>query len=202
MSTLVLLDTNAYLRLGRRVKPLLGIPFGQKLYLLTILPDVEEEVLRSPRLRFHFPWFESDGEAAQERLSACVQLSVAEEEQLDATSRFLYDWVVDDAVRFTSHGRSPPSRVDCRVLAFGQLWKAIVVTDDLAMHELSTEFDVEVWHGHQLLAKLRAAKLVGNPLVREIYDALDANGDLPPSWKAAKASTFARAFSGTATGPS
>lgn len=39
--TLVLLDTNAYLRLAKRVRPLLGKKFGQKDYVLTILRDVE-----------------------------------------------------------------------------------------------------------------------------------------------------------------
>ena len=45
--TLVLLDTNAYLRLAKRIKPLLGVRFGQKDYVLTILKDVEHEVHRS-----------------------------------------------------------------------------------------------------------------------------------------------------------
>jgi len=36
--TLLLLDTCAYLRLARRVKPLLGVEFGQKRYVLTVLP--------------------------------------------------------------------------------------------------------------------------------------------------------------------
>ena len=62
--TLVLLDTNAYLRLAKRVRPLLGVPFGQKRYVLTVLEDVEEEVRRNPRLRFHYPWFDGDGALA------------------------------------------------------------------------------------------------------------------------------------------
>jgi hypothetical protein len=34
--TLVLLDTNAYLRLAKRIRPMLGMKFGQKEYVLTI----------------------------------------------------------------------------------------------------------------------------------------------------------------------
>ena len=30
--TLVLLDTNAYLRLAKRVRPMLGVEFGQKIF--------------------------------------------------------------------------------------------------------------------------------------------------------------------------
>jgi hypothetical protein len=54
---------------------------------------------------------------------------------------------------------------------------AIVVTDDLGMHELAREFNIGVWHGFDLLAKLRTAKAVSDELVREIYAALEANGD-------------------------
>ena len=56
--TLVLLDTNTYLRLAKRIRPLLGVKFGQKDYVLTVLKDVEDEVRRSPKLRFNHPWFD------------------------------------------------------------------------------------------------------------------------------------------------
>jgi hypothetical protein len=76
-STLALLDTNAYLRLAKRVRPLLGVPFGQRQYVLTVLQDVEDEVHRSPRLRFHFPWFDGDGAVAAERLAHRMRLGEA-----------------------------------------------------------------------------------------------------------------------------
>ena len=192
--TLLLLDTCAYLRLARRVKPLLGVEFGQKRYVLTVLPDVEQEVLRSGRLRHLFPWFSSDQTAAAERLAQSVRLTAAQRQELEIAARFLHDWVVEEAVSFASRGRTPPSRVDCRVLAFDQTHGATIVTDDLAMHDLAGTFDIEVLHGHELLAKLRTAKLIDNALVREIYEALDRNGDLPASWRAAKHKTFLKIF--------
>lgn len=192
--TLVLLDTCAYLRLARRVKPLLGVPFGKKRYVLTVLPDVEEEVLRSGRLRHRFPWVETDRAAAAERLAHRVRLSAEQRQSLDIATNFLRDWVTQEVRHFTSHGRTPPSPVDCRVLAFGQTHGAVVVTDDLAMHDLAHTFDLEILHGHELLAKLRTAKMVDNDLVREIYDALERNGDLPPTWRAAKHTALAKVF--------
>lgn len=193
-STLVLLDTNAYLRLAKRVRPMLGVEFGQKRYVLTILDDVENEVRRSGRLRFHYPWFEADGELAAERLAKRIRLSADEREQLDAAARFLRDWVLRDVPRFTSQGRSPPGPADCRALAFGQLRPAIVVTDDLGMHELAREFGIAVWHGFELLAKMRTAKKVGDALVREIYAALEENNDLTASWREAKHTVLAKVF--------
>lgn len=162
--------------------------------MLTVLPDVEQEVLRSGRLRHLFPWFSSDQTAAAERLAQSVRLTAAQRQELEIAARFLHDWVVEEAVSFASRGRTPPSRVDCRVLAFGQTHGATIVTDDLAMHDLAGTFDIEVLHGHELLAKLRTAKLIDNALVREIYEALDRNGDLPASWRAAKHKTFLKVF--------
>ncbi len=193
-TTLVLLDTNAYLRLAKRVRPLLGVPFGQKGYTLTILADVEDEVLASGRLRFRFPWFEADGELAQERLAKRIRLSAEEREQIESAALFLHDWVLQDVEKYIVKGRSPPGPADCRALAFGQVRPAIVATDDLGMHELAKDFGIAVWHGFELLAKLRTAKKISDALVREIYEALEANGDLPASWRNARHTYLAKVF--------
>ena len=123
-----------------------------------------------------------------------MRLSAQERTQLDAAARFLHDWVLQDAQRFITGGRSPPGPTDCRVLAFGQIRPAIVVTDDLGMHELAREFQITVWHGFELLAKLRTARVADDALVREIYDALEANGDLPAAWREAKHSMLKKVF--------
>lgn len=91
-------------------------------------------------------------------------------------------------------GRSPPSPTDCFILAFGQIRPAIVATDDLGMHQLARDFDIPVWHGHELLKKMLSAKLIENTLVREIYEALENNDDLPQSWRAAKHTAFKKLF--------
>lgn len=191
--TLVLLDTNAYLRLAKRIRPMLGVKFGQREYVVTILKDVEEEVHRSPALRFKFPWFDDDDLAA-ERMSATMRLSAEEKEKLGVAQSVLHGWVLADISRYTTGGRSPPSPVDCRVLAFGQIREAVVVTDDIGMHDLAKDFDITVWHGPELLAKMRTAKMVSNDLIREIFDALEANGDQTASWRDAKHTTFAKIF--------
>ena len=194
LATLVLLDTNAYLRLAKRIRPLLGVPFGQKGYMLTILADVEDEVHASGRLRYRFPWFDADTALVQERLAKRTRLSAYEHEQIDSVARFLHDWVQQDVARYLVGGGSPPGATDCRVLAFGQVRSAIVVTDDLGMHALAREFRITVWHGFELLAKLRSAKKASDDLVREIYEALEANGDLTATWREARHTVLAKVF--------
>ena len=191
--TLVLLDTNAYLRLAKRVKPLLGVKFGQKEYVLTILKDVENEVHRNSRLQFHYPWFD-DAALAEERLAKRFRLSKNENKQIQAATSVLRAHVLENAVSYTSHARSPPSHTDCFCLAFGQIRPAIVVTDDLGMHQLADDFTITVWHGHELLKKMLTAKLIDNNLVREIYEALELNDDLTHTWRDVKHSSSKKIF--------
>lgn len=191
--TLVLLDTNAYLRLAKRVRPAVGIKFGQKNYVLTIHKSVEDEVHRNPRLRAKYPWFDVQ-EFASERLAKQVRLTEDEKTSIHAAQSVLHGWVLSDPDAYTWGGRSPPSATDCWLLALGQVKPAIIVTDDLGMHVLANDFSIAVWHGFELLDKLRSAKVVDFPLIREIYEALEVNGDLPRTWLEAKHTTFAKIF--------
>jgi len=187
--TLVLLDTNAYLRLAKRVRPMLGIQFGQKSYVLTILRDVEDEVHRNPNLAFKFPWFDEKALTA-ERMATKVRLTEAERTTLQAASSVLRGHVTTNARQY----KTPPSNTDCRVLAFGQIRSAIVVTDDLSMHQLAGEFAIPVWHGHELLKRMHTAKMITSDQIREIFEALDLNGDLPDTWKKARHIEFVKIF--------
>lgn len=192
--TLVLLDTNVYVRLAKRVRPLLGKKFGQKDYVLTILRDVEDEVRCNPRLRHDYPWFDA-ADLVTERLAQTPRLSPQDKAKLAAATSVLYGLVQMDLARFMTKGRSPPSRTDCRVLAFGQIRPAIVVTDDFGMHDLARMVGIDdIWHGPELLKKMLSAKLIDNDLVREIYAALEINRDFTPTWVEAKHSTFVKIF--------
>lgn len=194
MTTLVLLDTNTYLRLAKRVRPFVGLKFGQVPYLLAIHKVTEDEVHRNPHLRFKNPWFDGP-EFAEERLAKQVRLTKDEKAQIDAAQSVLMGWVQMDVSRFTSFGRSPPGYADCWLLAFGQVRPAVVVTDDLGMHELASDFkDIKVWHGYELLAKLKTAKAVDDALIRDIYEALEANGDMTKTWENAKHKVFKKIF--------
>lgn len=191
--TLVLLDTNAYLRLAKRIKPLLGEPFGQKEYVLTILKAVEDEVHKSTRLQFHYPWFD-DPPLAEERLAKRVNLRKEERAQIEAMQSVLRAHVLEHAADYTTHYRSPPSPTDCYCLAFGEVRPAIVVTDDLGMHQLAREFGLEVWYGHELLKKMLTAKMVDRERIVAIYEALEANGDIDEGWRHAKHTVFKKIF--------
>lgn len=125
--TTVLLDTNAYLRLAKRIRPMLGVAFGPKKYVLTVLQDVETEVHRSAALLFEFPWFDQQVLVA-ERVAARIRLTEAEKESIEVAAGVLRAAVVEDPMRFMHGSGSPPSPVDCRVLAHGYVRDCIVTT--------------------------------------------------------------------------
>ena len=191
--TLILLDTNAYLRLAKRIKPLLGVSFGQKGYVLTILKDVEDEVHTSARLQELFPWFDNSP-LKEERLAKRVRFSADEKAQLNAMTSVLRAHVLENADVYTTRGRSPPSRTDCYCLAFGQVRTAIVATDDLGMHQLADVFELPVFHCHDVLKKMLTAKTIDKVMVTEIYHALEINNDLPRSWVDVKHTAFKKVF--------
>ena len=171
----------------------LGVKFGQKDYVLTVLADVEKEVRASRSLRNKFPWFDEE-DFGSERDAKQARLSAEEKASLAAAQSVLHGYVLSEVDRYTTGRRQPPSATDCRVLAFGQIRSAIVVTDDLGMHLLAQDFEIPIWHGWELLAKMKTAKLIDNDLLREIFDALARNGDLTATWEHAKHTTFSRVF--------
>ena len=193
MTTEVLLDTNTYLRLAKRIRPAVGRQFGQVPYVVVILKAVEDEVHRSPRLKFHNPWFD-EPEFAQERLAKQKRWSADDKSAMTLVQDVLLGMVQMEVDKYTSHGRHPPGPTDCWLLAYAQVKNAVVVTDDLGMHTLASEAGLKVWHGFELLAKLKTAKVVDNELIREIYDALERNGDMTETWRQAKHREFARIF--------
>jgi predicted nuclease of predicted toxin-antitoxin system len=193
VTTEVLLDTNTYLRLAKRIRPAVGRQFGQVPYVVVILKAVEDEVHRSPRLKFHNPWFD-EPEFAQERLAKQKRLSADDKSAMTLVQDVLLGMVQMEVDKYTSHGRQPPGPTDCWLLAYAQVKNAVVVTDDLGMHTLASEAGLKVWHGFELLAKLKTAKVVDNELIREIYDALERNGDMTETWRQAKHREFGRIF--------
>ncbi len=193
MTTEVLLDTNTYLRLAKRIRPAVGRQFGQVPYVVVILKAVEDEVHRSPRLKFHNPWFD-EPEFAQERLAKQKRLTSDDKSAMALVQDVLLGMVQMEVDKYTSHGRHPPGATDCWLLAYAQVKNAVVVTDDLGIHTLASEAGLKVWHGFELLAKLRTAKVVDGDLIREIYDALERNGDMTETWRQAKHREFARIF--------
>jgi len=191
--TTILLDTNAYLRLARRIKPLLATsPFNRfKEYHLVVLNEVRAEVQRNPRLKAKFPWF-FDGDFMADREAKTLRFSAEERASVKAKEQFLLDWVSDNIAEFMSARRSPPGGADCRVLAAAMVRNAMVATDDEGMIHLAQEMGIPAMRCCDVLHKMWAAGRVEDAEVVAIYQALLRNSDLPVQWLIVRDTLFKR----------
>lgn len=129
----ILVDTNAYLRLAKTIRPLLFVPFGDKEYCLYILPELNEELARR-KLQSKFPWVEEDEFSENRRHFP----NVGRKQKQSIQQTFDYVW---DHVQTELPG---PSRVDAWYIAYALELGVPVVTDDQDMTELALAFDAQV----------------------------------------------------------
>lgn len=194
MSTTILLDTNAYLRLAKRIQPLLGKAFNPvKNYVLIVLSEVADEVHRQPRLVHHYPWFDG-AQYKEERKRHGARLTKGQKEEAVRNKKFLLSHVARNARDYLVQGRDPPSETDCYVLGVAMACDWCVATDDENMRALGKDFEVQCHYTFDVLHKLLSAGMIDKAKVIEIYEALEANGDLTTRWIDAKGKLFKKVF--------
>lgn len=136
----ILVDTNAYLRLAKTIRPLLSVPFGDIEYCLYILPELNQE-LESRKLQSKFHWVD-EPEFADNR-KYFPKISKQQRNSIQQTFGYLWDHVQTEL--------PGPSRVDVRYIAYALELNIPVVTDDQEMTELALIFDAKVMSTLELL---------------------------------------------------
>ncbi|MBD1573170.1 DNA-binding protein [Vibrio sp. S17_S38] len=136
----ILVDTNAYLRLAKTIRPLLFVPFGDDGYCLYILPELNEE-LSNRKLQSKFPWTEEDEFIENRKYFP----SISKKQKKSINQTFEYVW---DHVQTELPG---PSRVDAWYITYALELGVPVVTDDQDMSELARAFDADVMSTLELL---------------------------------------------------
>jgi hypothetical protein len=136
----ILVDTNAYLRLARNIKPLLFVPFGNDEYCLYVIPELNEE-LKNKRLATKFPWVDED----EYRNDRQHYPSVSHKQRKSIRETFEHVWY---HIQTELPG---PSRVDALYIAYAIELNVHVVTDDEDMIALANAFDAKVTRTLELL---------------------------------------------------
>ncbi|EGR1020494.1 PIN domain-containing protein [Vibrio cholerae] len=136
----ILVDTNAYLRLAKTIRPLLFVSFGDEQFCLYILPELNQE-LAGRKLQSKFPWTE-DYEFLENR-KHFPSISRKQKQSIKDTFEYVWDYVQTDL--------SGPSRVDAWYIAYALELGVPVVTDDQDMSELARVFDAQVMSTLELL---------------------------------------------------
>ncbi|MCD2453345.1 DNA-binding protein [Methylicorpusculum oleiharenae] len=136
----ILVDTNAYLRLAKTIRPLLFVPFGENQYCLYILPEVNKE-LQNHRLQNTFYWVNED-EFVENR-NHFPSIGKKQKAAIDLVFGYIWDYVQTDL--------PGPSRVDALYIAYALELDVPVVTDDQDMTALAKAFDAKVMPTLELL---------------------------------------------------
>lgn len=136
----ILVDTNAYIRLAKTIRPLLFVPFGEDELCLYVLPELNKE-LSSRKLQSKFPWV-GEEEFSENRKHFP---STGRKQKKSIEQGFEYIW---DHVQTELPG---PSKVDAWYIAYALELGLPVITDDQDMAELAVVFEVEVMSTLDLL---------------------------------------------------
>ena len=167
----ILVDTNAYLRLAKTIRPLLFAPFGDDEYCLYVLPELNRE-LEGRRLQSKFHWIDED-EFAENRQHFP---SISRKQKKAIRQSFEYIW---DHVQTALPG---PSRVDARYIAYALELDVPVVTDDQDMTELASAFDVQVMATLELLKIMLDSGHIDIKIINGLCDYWRYISDLPANF--------------------
>lgn len=136
----ILVDTNAYIRMAKSIRPLLFCEFGADQYCLYIIPELNQE-LQNKRLTHKFPWVE-DAEYADNRKNFPA-LSRKQKASIKDTFEFIWSYVKENLIG--------TSRVDALYIAYAIELDIPVVTDDQEMSGVAKVFDCKVMPTLQVL---------------------------------------------------
>ncbi len=169
----ILVDTNAYLRLAKTIRPLLFSPFGNNEYCLYILPELNAE-LSNRNLKSKFHWV--DEPEYTENRKHFPSISRAQKRSIQQTFDYLWDYVQTDL--------PGPSRTDTLYIAYALELAIPLVTDDQDMIALAQEFDAEVMSTLALLRIMLDCGHVDMKTIDGLCDYWKYIADLPANFQA------------------
>jgi hypothetical protein len=171
---IILLDSNAYLRLANSFHPLLHDHFGEGRYVLYLIPEFQKEFDSNPRLANKFGWVNQPEYIANRK----HHISVTRHQKKQVNLTFSYLWAHN-----ISEGLGA-SRIDVHALAYGDALDIPVVTDDYQMRELGSTFGIEVWSLLNLLEIMYKSKRIELSEIKSLLEYLRYMKDLPyPSFE-------------------
>ena len=167
----LLLDTNAYLRLALDFHPLFAGSHGQSpRHVFYVHADIDYEMRNSERIRTKFDWIGRATHVA-ERKARLFRLKPREEEAAHASFGFLAS---EARVRNLN-----VSRIDIRLLAVALTKQIVLVSDDGGVAELGRAFDVQIWSALAVLKMLFDTGAAGQEKVATAVQRWAYENELP-----------------------
>ena len=169
----VLLDSNAYFRLARTIRPLLQGTFGTSpIYTLYVLDVLDDEYRTNPRLQNKFFWL---NQAEYKTDRGLKRYKPAGKKIKGASTAFSY---LDHYAREQRLSLAPE---DLHALAVGLAFEFIVVTDDNGMCEVARAHGIACWGIITLLHLMVKSNKITMETVIELLQYLVQEDDLPMS---------------------
>ena len=167
----VLLDSNAYFRLGNSIRPLLQQSFGSApQYTLYVLAELDDEYATSARLKSKFNWV-SESEYRTDRRARRYELRGNDRASALTAFSFLMAYGDEHQINL--------SREDLKALAVGFVKDIPVVTDDGGMTRVAEANGIECWSTIKLLRVMVISGRIEMDTVNEILEYWTYEKDLP-----------------------
>ncbi|WP_156188706.1 beta/alpha barrel domain-containing protein [Acinetobacter indicus] len=167
----ILVDTNAYLRLAKTIRPLLFVTFSNNEYCLYILPELNNE-LGNHKLQSKFPWVSE--EEFESNRKHYPTISRRQQKAIATTFEYVWDYVQTEC--------PGPSKVDARYIAVAIELDIPVVTDDQDMTALGTAFGAKVMSTLELLKIMADCGHVDIVTIQGLCDYWRYTADIPANF--------------------
>jgi hypothetical protein len=172
--TRILLDSNSYFRLAKSIHPLLDQEFGgDTRYCLYVIPDLDDEFEKNPRLRRKFHWVNEP----EYRANRARALPYSRPQRREISQA--YDFILNHA-RTEGLAVSP---VDVRALAMAYVLQVQVVTDDQEMLLLAEEFGIRTLKTLALMQLMLNCGHIDLDRVRQIATYWQYDKDTPAEFR-------------------
>lgn len=167
----ILLDSCAYFRLARTIRPLLAVTFGHPPpFSLFVLEVLDKEYLSNSRLRNKFEWLNQD-EFREDRLRKRYNCKGKWASEAELAFSYL------DAYAKSNKLTLAPE--DLKALAAGIVRQIPVVSDDGDLCRTAEAHGIECWGTLKLLKIMKECGRISQAKVHELLDYLDQENDLP-----------------------
>lgn len=177
----IILDTNAYLRLGHSIYPLIHKKFGKTAtYSLIIHPFLEEEVIKksgrlnSDSFRLKFYWFFDEKYKKDRKLN--ISISKKDFKEINSIVK-----TIRNSEEFRSY--QGVSDIDLWCLGFGLHFNIRLVTDDTDMFYLGRELEVEMISTLELLKLMLDEGHISFEKIKEIAHYWQYLPDIPHNFE-------------------
>lgn len=171
--TKILVDTNAYIRLAKTIRPLLFSPFGDREYCLYVLPELNKE-LENQKLQGKFHWITE--EEFTDNRKHTPTISRKQKKSIQQTFEYLWDHVQTEL--------PGPSKVDALYIAYALELEIPVVTDDQDMIELADVFEAKTMPTLELLKIMLDNKHTSIKTINGLCEYWKHIADIPANFKA------------------